>query len=504
MSANRLKKRKLLKINNRDNVAVSLEALYAGERHILDGEAFVCLDNIPLGHKIALADIKKGSEVIKYGFPIGCALADIKAGSFVHTHNLVSNLEGSLQYTFIPSQGSVTTAYPEAFFSGYARKDGSAGIRNEIWIVPTVSCVNHTAKLVAAAAAEKYRYLHNIDGVHALTHPYGCSQLGDDHRTTQKILGDIVRHPNAGAVLVMGLGCENNHVEEFKRILGDIPEGRVRFIVTQEARDELEESIELIDKLALYAAQFKRQQLPVSMLRVGLKCGASDGFSGITANPLVGRFSDRITGMGGTAVLTEVPEMFGAETILLQRAQNEAVFNRIAGLVNRFKEYYINHGQPIDKNPSPGNLEGGITTLEEKSLGCIQKSGTGKVVDVLGYGERVVKNGLNILEGPGNDPISTTALAAAGCQMLLFTTGRGNPLGSFVPTVKISSNPGLSKHKASWIDFDAAQILEGENMDIMAQRLMELVLKTASGEYRTKSELAGFKELGIFKSGVIL
>jgi altronate hydrolase len=494
---------RVLKIHENDNVAVAIEDIKKGETLNAGSSSITALENIDRGHKIALKDIKKDENVVKYGFPIGHATCDIKAGQWVHSHNLKTALGQILEYEYHPQQVELQSVKCDKTFSGYRRKDGRTGVRNEIWIIPTVSCINRSAELIARRAAEKFAGMSNIDGIYEFKHPYGCSQLGRDHLNTQKILADLVSHPNAGGVLVLGLGCENNNIPEFKKVLGGYDPERVKFLVAQEVEDEIEAGVGLVGELVEYTTQFRREECPLSELVVGLKCGGSDGFSGITANPLVGVFSDKLTACGGSTVLTEVPEMFGAETILMNRAKNREVFEKTVRLINDFKEYFMGYNQPIYENPSPGNKKGGITTLEEKSLGCTQKGGTGQVVDVLDYGDTVKEKGLNLLRGPGNDIVAATALAAAGCQMVLFTTGRGTPFGTAVPTVKIATNSEIFRKKSSWMDFDAGRLLSGESMEKLSEELLEFVVKVASG-YPTKSEKMGFREIAIFKNGVTL
>jgi len=482
------------RIHANDNVAVIL------------GE----VPDIAAGHKVAISAIAEGQPVIKYGYPIGRATTDIALGEWVHTHNLKTNLEGILEYNYQPQEmeqkvaesGNVPT------FMGYRRSDGKAGIRNEIWIVNTVGCVNKIAEKIERAAQS--RYLSNItsatnkvDGIYTFVHPFGCSQLGDDHTYTQMILKNMVNHPNAAGVLVLGLGCENNNIPEFQKLLGTWDENRVIFLNTQDVEDEVEAGLECINKLVLYAEKFKREPIPVSELVVGLKCGGSDGFSGITANPLAGHFSDRLISYGGTSILTEVPEMFGAETILMNRCTNEGVFDKTVNLINDFKGYFTRHNQAIYENPSPGNKDGGISTLEEKSLGCTTKGGTSPVIDVLNYGETVQKPGLCLLQGPGNDIVAVTNLMAAGAHMVLFTTGRGTPLGAPVPTVKISSNSTLAKNKPHWIDFNAGELLEGTDMPTLSNKFFDYIVSVASGTV-TVNEVNGYREISIFKDGVTL
>lgn len=451
------------------------------------------LDNVDInledGHKYALRDIAEGENIIKYGNPIGHAICDIKKGEHVHTHNIKTNLAGNLEYTYEPVFYDIPEEDKNRTFMGYVRENGDVGIRNEIWIVNTVGCVNKVAEEIAKAT-----------GARCFPHPFGCSQLGDDQLTTQKVLAGMVNHPNAAGVLVLGLGCENNNIDVFKEVLGEYNPNRVKFLVCQEYEDEVEEGIKVVKELQAYADTFKRTEVPVSKLRIGLKCGGSDGYSGITGNPLVGRLSDKVIAMGGSCVLTEVPEMFGAEHLLMQRCENEEVFNKTVALINNFKDYYTRHNQVIYENPSPGNKKGGITTLEEKSLGCIQKGGLSKVVDVLDYGDRLSKCGLSLLNGPGNDIVAITNLMAAGVHMVLFTTGRGTPVGSAVPTVKIATNHNLAVKKANWIDFDASPTLNGNPL---TDELFEYIIKVANGE-ETKNEIHGYREISIFKEGVTL
>lgn len=454
------------------------------------------LDNVEInlenGHKYALRPIKQGENIIKYGQPIGHAVCDIAKGEHVHTHNMKTNLSGKLTYRYQYKDYGIRAKDNGRTFLGYMREDGSVGIRNDVWIVNTVGCVNKVAQVLSEKTGAFY-----------FPHPFGCSQLGDDQRITQLILRGLVNHPNAGGVLVLGLGCENNNIAVFQKILGDYNPNRVKFLNCQDCDDEMEEGVKLIRELQAYTGEFVRRPVPVSRLRIGLKCGGSDGYSGITANPLVGRLSDRVISCGGSCVLTEVPEMFGAEQLLMERCESEAVFDKTVALINGFKDYYTRHNQVIYENPSPGNKAGGITTLEEKSLGCVQKSGLSKVVDVLDYGDVISKNGLSLLNGPGNDIVAVTNLTAAGVHMILFTTGRGTPVGGPVPTVKIATNRALARKKERWIDFDASPVMEGKSMDETADVLLDYVLQVASGE-ETRNEKNGCREISIFKDGVTL
>ena len=451
------------------------------------------LDNVEVnledGHKYALRDISKGENVIKYGNPIGHATADIKTGEHVHTHNVATNLSDNLTYTYTENTATFQVTPTGRTFMGYQRENGEVGVRNEVWIINTVGCVNKISERLAA-----------LTGAYAFPHPFGCSQMGGDQELTQKVLRGLVNHPNAAGVLVLGLGCENNNIAVFKEVLGAYDEKRVKFLNCQNVEDEIEAGVALIRELQAYAATFKRVELPVSRLRVGLKCGGSDGYSGITGNPLVGRFCDALIAEGGSCVLTEVPEMFGAEHLLMARCVSREVFDKTVALVNDFKDYYKRHDQVVYENPSPGNKKGGITTLEEKSLGCVQKGGSAPVVDVLGYGDRVTKNGLSLLDGPGNDIVAITNLTAAGAHIILFTTGRGTPLGAPVPTVKVATNHALAENKRAWIDYDASPVLAGKDID---EDFFRHVIEVASGK-ETKNETHGYREISIFKSGVTL
>lgn len=473
--------------------------------HPVDNVAVILTDNNPVaprGHKIALRNIAKGDPVVKYGFPIGRATQDIAEGEWVHSHNLATALGANEEYTYNPSRNTPAAKTEPLTINGYLRSNGEIGIRNELWIVPTVGCVNGQANAIVERLRQEVD-LTGIDDVRAFTHNYGCSQLGQDHANTRAALAALVRHPNAGGVLVLGLGCENNQMNRFREEIGAVDADRVKFLVAQDVEDEVETGFGLCRDIIERMRADRREPLPISRLKVGLKCGGSDGFSGITANPLVGRISDRLVSMGGTTVLTEVPEMFGAETILMDRAESRDVFDRIVGMITDFKDYFRSFGMPVYENPSPGNKAGGITTLEEKSLGCVQKGGTSAVVDVLAYTCRATKPGLNLLTAPGNDLVATTALALSGCHMVLFTTGRGTPFGTCVPTMKISTNSQLASRKRNWVDFDAGILLENGDMEGVADSLMAKIVETANGS-RLKHELAGAKEIAIFKSGVTL
>ncbi|MEC1742114.1 UxaA family hydrolase [Schinkia azotoformans] len=488
-----------------DNVWICLADMKKGDELIINGHKVTLMEDIGRGHKVACKPIKKGSNIVKYGFPIGHAEADIDPGEFVHTHNVKTNLKGELEYTFNPTnnQLSATNDKVSPTFMGYRRENGDVGVRNEIWVINTVGCINKVAENLVKMAERSIK-VANVDGFSHFAHPYGCSQLGDDLVYTQKILANLIHHPNAGGVLVLGLGCENNYIDLFKNVIGEYNPNRVKFLAVQQVEDEFEEGLQVLEDLAEYAGQCKREEVPVSVLKIGLKCGGSDGLSGITANPLLGVFSDKLISYGGSTVLTEVPEMFGAETILMDRAKDEETFARIVDLINNFKKYFIKYDQPVYENPSPGNKAGGITTLEEKSLGCVQKGGFSPVNDILEYGGRVTEKGLSLLQGPGNDLVSVTGLAASGCQIVLFTTGRGTPFGGPTPTVKVATNTALAEKKKRWIDFNAGQLVEGTTMEELSEQFFQYIIDVASGRKQTNNELYGYKEIAIFKDGVTM
>jgi len=492
---------KIIRIHPSDNVAVALSPIMKGDVLPIGTLSVTATEDIPQGHKIALEEIAAGQPVIKYGFPIGSAKDSILPGQWVHTHNVKTNLAGELEYTYEPTEIPPLPASEPVSFMGYLRKDGRAAVRNEIWILPTVGCVNSVAEQLVKQ--NQHLVKGSIDGLYAFPHPYGCSQMGDDHVNTKKLLCALARHPNAGGVLVLGLGCENLTMAQFKEELGQWDENRVKFLTCQEVTDEYEAGGNLLAQLARYAGQFQREALPVSKLVIGMKCGGSDGLSGITANPTVGAFSDLLIAQGGSTILTEVPEMFGAETILMNRCENQEIFQKTVGMINGFKQYFTDHGQVVYENPSPGNKAGGITTLEDKSLGCVQKGGSAPVSDVIGYGEQVVTPGLNLLYGPGNDLVSATALTAAGAHLILFTTGRGTPFGAPAPTVKIATNSRLAAHKPGWIDFNAGTVAEGEPIEEAGRQLLSAVIEYASGRL-TVGEKTGCRGIAIFKGGVTL
>ncbi len=492
-----------LKIHSDDNVLIALKDLPQG--YLIkqeDGTSLELSEPIPYAHKFAAIGIEEGTDVVKYGAPIGYATCTIIPGQHVHTHNTKTKLSGTINYQFNQHLSDNQLKNENRTFMGYQRANGEVGIRNELWIVPTVGCVNGQADQIISQFKAKHP-ANDIDHVQVFRHSYGCSQLGDDHQNTQKALANLIKHPNAGGVLVLGLGCENNQISELKKFIGDYDESRIRFLTAQDVEDEVEEGLKLFESIYETMRHDKRESCPVSALKIGLKCGGSDGLSGITANPLVGALSDYLIAQGGSTILTEVPEMFGAEHLLMERAENKFIFDKTVKLINDFKEYYLKHNLPVYENPSPGNKKGGITTLEDKSLGCTQKGGTATVVDVLNYAEPIQKNGLNLLASPGNDLVAASALGFSGCQLVLFTTGRGTPFGSFVPTMKIATNTALFEKKKNWIDFNAGKLLENYSMQQLINELLNEIIIIAEGK-KLKHELTGFKEIAIFKTGITL
>ena len=492
-----------LKINPADSVVVCLTEKKKGEIIEVDGQRITLNQDTPAGHKVLIKNVMEGENIIKYGYPIGHARQALKAGDWVNENNLKTNLSGTLEYTYQPVNEELNIKKENRTFKGYCRKNGDVGVRNEIWIVPTVGCVNGIAERLAKKLREETG-CKDIDNIYAWHHNYGCSQLSEDHENTRKVLRDICLHPNAGAVLVLSLGCENNQPEDFMAMLGDYDKDRIRLLVTQRVEgDEVEAGMQVLRELYNKVKEDRREDVPVSELRIGLKCGGSDGFSGITANPLVGEFSDWLVAQGGTSVLTEVPEMFGAETILMNRCRTEQLFDQTVSMINNFKNYFLSHGEPVGENPSPGNKAGGISTLEDKALGCTQKCGKAPVSGVMEYGDRLEHKGLNLLSAPGNDLVAATALASCGCHIVLFTTGRGTPFGTFVPTMKIATNPTLAKNKPMWVDFSAGQLVEGRTMQELLPEFIDKVLSVASGQ-PARNEENDYREISIFKNGVTL
>lgn len=512
--------RGFIKIAERDNVLISLSGMEKGMELEIAGKPMKIRNNVPPAHKIALEDIAEGELVFKYGYPIGKAIRNIRQGDWIHSHNMKTCLDGKKEYQYQESSNKVDSdivgkksseSIPDGnnipCFRGYRRSDGQVGIRNELWLIPTVGCINSVVERMAREAGKVFANeisAGKVDGIHAFTHPYGCSQLGDDLQNTQKILAGLAKNPNAAAVLIVGLGCENNRIEDMRDLLGTYGPERIRYLKLQDVDDDIESALKQISEMLEIIVSLNRDELPVSKLKIGLKCGGSDGFSGITANPLLGSFSDLLVTKGGTSILTEVPEMFGAEQILMDRAIDQNTFDAIVNLINGFKEYFIKNKEPVYENPSPGNKEGGITTLEEKSLGCIQKGGTSIVRGVSFYGEEVRGRGLQLLEAPGNDLVSTTALTAAGAQLILFTSGRGTPFGAAVPTVKIATNSSIYEKKPDWFDFNSGTLLSGKSIEELSSDLFNYILELASGNIRTKNEENNYREIAIFKKGITL
>lgn len=495
--------KQFIKINSKDNVVVCLQAIKANQTLDIDGSAVLVAQDVERGSKIAISEIQSGTDITKYGGTIGYALKDIASGDWVHTHNIKTKLSDTDQYQYQPNLFSLPpSTLQERFFDAYLRSDGDIAIRNELWVIPTVGCVNGIAQQAINQFLQRYPQLE-CDGVYLFPHNYGCSQLGEDHDNTKQILANMVKHPNAGGALVIGLGCENNQIDPFKERVGEVDDNRVRYMIAQSEQDEIAVAIEHLEAIYQTMKQDKRSKVSIGKLRVGLECGGSDGLSGITANPLLGGFSDYLIELGGTSVLTEVPEMFGAEHLLLERCIDQNTFDKAVEMINVFKQYFIDHDQPIYENPSPGNKKGGISTLEDKSMGCTQKAGSSPVVGVLNYGESLSIPGLNLLSAPGNDAVATSALAASGCHIVLFTTGRGTPYGGFVPTMKVATNSELARNKPHWIDFNAGALIEDVPIEVLLELFIDKVTAIANGE-QTRNESNCIRELAIFKSGVTL
>ncbi len=491
----------LVHINPTDTVAVALRPLKAGEILSFGDGTVSIAEDIPQGHKVALSEMAEGTDVIKYGVAIGHVTTDVHPGQWVHTHNIGTNLSGEVAYEYHPEPAVLVPRTPDMFM-GYRRSDGRAATRNEIWIIPTVGCVNEVAHALADSCQDMVN--GTLDGIHYFPHPFGCSQTGKDHEQTERLLVALSRHPNAAEVLFLSLGCENCTHQQVLDELGEYDPELVRFLTCQDVPDELESGREIVSELAETAKKARREPIPASELVVGMKCGGSDGLSGITANPVIGRVSDIAVSEGGTSVLTEVPEMFGAESFLLRRCSSKDVFDEACAMLNGFKEYFLSHGEVVYDNPSPGNKAGGITTLEDKSCGCVQKGGTASISAVVPYAGTVQTHGLNLLCAPGNDMVSTTALTAAGCHLIMFSTGRGTPFGAPAPTLKVFTNTQLAERKPNWMDFNAGTVADGTvSVDEAAEALWKLVLETASGRL-TSAERRGSREISIWKDGVVL
>ena len=503
MTSTSVRLARAVRVRPTDDVAVAVDALEPGDVIVVGDGRVAVRESVPAGHKVALRAMRDGEVVHKYGWAIGRTTTPVEAGGWIHSHNLKTRLEGTLEYSYEPVPRPELFPGPQRTWEGYQRADGRVGTRNEVWVINTVGCVNWAAEKIARSANEQFAGV--IDGVRAFAHPYGCSQLGDDLGHTRQVLAGLMRHPNAGGVLVLGLGCENNQLDALLAEAGDVDRSRIRFFNMQDVFDEVQSGVSALNELVERMRDDRRATVPASALVLGNKCGGSDGFSGITANPLVGRVADRLTATGGTVLLTEVPEMFGAERVLMNRAASEAVYRDVVAMVNSFKEYFLRHGQPVYENPSPGNKAGGLTTLEEKSLGAIQKGGSSTVTSVLRYGQQVRTPGLALLEAPGNDGVSSTAMVASGATVLCFTTGRGTPLGFPAPTIKVSSNSEIARKKPHWIDFDAGHLLDDPGaMDETADRLLSFVLDVASGRTQTNNERNDVREIAIWKEGVTL
>jgi len=492
----------VLRVHENDNVVIAASPLSKGTVIEDQNQKITLLSDIPMGHKIATRDIKAGENIMRYGNPIGHATEDIPQGQYVHTHNVKTNLSDIVEYRYQPNFKPVEVKGEMPTFEGYCRPDGKVGIRNEIWVIPTVFCANGPVQKIVELANQKYPRTENFDGFYALTHPNGCSQMVEDALNTQKILANLAKHPNAAGVLLVSLGCEVNNLDAFLPVLGEYDAKRIKTMICQEVEDEIAVGMQLIDELYAYASTFKRETRPLSDLVLAVNCGGSDGFSGITANAILGRVTDIITGFGGTVIMTEVPEMFGAEHILMNRAANEEVFNKLVNMINDYKQYYKRYGQVIYDNPTQGNKAGGISTLEEKSLGCIQKGGQAIVTDVLKYGETIKTKGLNLISGPGNDLVGITNQEAAGAVITVFTTGRGTPAGYAVPLIRVGSNNTVSTRKNNWIDYNAGAVLEGKSLDQAAQELLEIILDVASGKKQSLAEANGYRQIGMLRDGV--
>lgn len=485
----------LLRLHPKDNVALALRPLPSGARVSVEGISLFTRDPIPYGHKVALVSIPKGGRIIKYGYPIGRAVRSISPGEHVHVHNTESGrAHGDTARPVIREESSLIPRFPQDTFLGFRRQDGRVGVRNHVLVMASVHCVNGGVERIG----------REVPGVVALPHIYGCSQLGEDLAQTRRVLEGYVSHPNVGATLIVGLGCEALPTRELVDGLRDRGY-RVELLLLQEiggSRAAVRKGKELAAELLGEVGKLRPEPVPLSELVVGVECGGSDAWSGVTANPAVGAIADALVAHGGTVILSEVTEFIGAEHILAARAISPEVGKAILRAVARREGVAVEMGVDLrGAQPSPGNMEGGLTTIEEKSLGAIVKGGTTPVREFLGYGERPSARGLVVMDTSGNDLESVTGMVAGGAQVVLFTTGRGTPVGNpIVPVIKISSNTPLYERMRDDLDFDAGSILRGEPPTSVAARLAALLLEVAGGR-PTQAEVWGHREFAIEPRG---
>lgn len=496
-----------IKLYPQDTVALATSELKKGQTVTVDGETITLLDDIPNAHKIALKDFETGEAVRKYDNIIGYASKPIKKGEWIHSHNEVTGLGKSKEYTYDFNPISIFPGESDKTFMGYDRADGGAGIRNHLAIISTVFCANGPLRKLARMAEAKYPATENFDGIIAFDQEFGCSQTGKDLVTTCKIIAGIAKNANFGGVLLVSNGCEMAIPSVLEQYMGDYDKKRIRTLTLQEVEDEFTAGMELIDEIMEEMKDDKRTPININRLHIAMNCGGSDGYSGITANTLLGTLCDTLVKEGAIMNMTEVPEMMGAEHILMNRAADKSIFDDIVKMMYDYDAYFARYGEKAADNPTQGNKAGGLTTLEEKSLGCIQKGGHCAVMEVLEYGERATKNGFVLVSGPGNDLAGVSGQIAAGAVLTIFTTGRGTPCGFAGPTFRLASNTALATRKSNWIDYDAGRLLTAktpEEVEALNKELYDAIMATVNGQYRTRTEENGYYILGALKDGVTL
>lgn len=495
----------IIQLHANDNVVVARTPIPCGTTLTIDHRTFVATQDIPPGHKVAVAEIASSSPVVKYGQIIGYASASIASGDWVHVHNLVAK-RSEFNYDFSTELCPAPTPDRIRTFQGYKRTDGQFGTRNYVALISTVNCSATTARYVAAELAKTdLTPFPNVDGIVPLVHKGGCAMSfgGEDHLQLNRTLAGFATHPNIAACLILGLGCETAQASHLQREHGLIQLGshsslgnvdRPMIVNIQEVggvRKTVDHVVGILRDLLPAANDVRREPLPVSRLKVALECGGSDGNSGITANPALGVASDLLVAQGGTVILSETPEIYGAEQMLTKRAVNRSVGEKLLERIRWWEDYAQRHNASIDNNPSVGNKLGGLTTIFEKSLGAIAKAGTTPLQAVYRYAEPINEPGFVIMDSPGFDPASVTGKVASGAQIVVFTTGRGSCFGCKPsPTIKVATNTPMFNRMRDDMDIDAGRILDGTSVQAVGEEIFERIIATASGS-PTLSESQG-------------
>ena len=482
-------------LNPRDSVVVALRGFQAGDTLALGEEAIQLLDSVPPGHKVAIRPVAAGEPIFKFGWSIGVATKPIRVGQHVHTQNVKCDHHIDLEAisTDVPAELPRLEGHT---FEGFRRADGRVGTRNYLAVISNVNCSASVARMIASRFDQQtLAAFPNVDGVISFRHEGGCAMAfnGSRHRMLSRVLGGMARHPNIGGFLLVGLGCEQGTLDHLVQSQGLQGEA-VPVLSIQSAggtSKTVERGVEIAAGLLKQVNGFQRETVPASHLVLGTECGGSDGYSGITANPALGAAADRLVACGGTAILSETSEIFGAEHLLTRRARSRAVAEKLLERIEWWKWYCSNYGEELDNNPSVGNKAGGLTTITEKSLGAVSKGGTTPLEAVYEYAEPVQQQGFVVMDTPGFDPASVTGMVAGGANLIAFTTGRGSCFGSKpTPTFKIASNTRLFQQLPEDMDFNAGQVVEGRSVDEVGQELFSRLLDTASGK-PTCSEALG-------------